>query len=283
MGQLNLRSFMYLDESILNDFLAQIEGGLLDGSITEKVTKTKGMGGSLKLGIPPFVGSVGGNSSATHEFERQIMDAAPARFQRLYSYLETYDLVHPLDNFDLATYSGLNMHEIVEVRGSAKVPTWDELSKEVPELQQLETLEQQRPLLIEAAGVDDHIWEFQAALDEYDRLRELKASIETLLIIEPLYTHYFRFIAKLTPKFLLRKDQYPPIGITILGKIMWKLEDNETLDVMQLVSPTTQLGSLKRDHSLINAHPNGGFDKLISTASIIRYPEIQLLPIALYW
>jgi hypothetical protein len=35
MGKRNLRSFLYLDESVVDDYLSQIEGGILNASMEE--------------------------------------------------------------------------------------------------------------------------------------------------------------------------------------------------------------------------------------------------------
>ncbi len=51
-----LRSFLYLNEDIVDDYLSQLEGGIIEGPYTTKDTTSKGKEGGVGLNKAPKVG-----------------------------------------------------------------------------------------------------------------------------------------------------------------------------------------------------------------------------------
>jgi len=124
-----LRSFLYLDENIVDDYLAQFEGGLVEGPYTSKDTTTgvKGGGANIKIGIA--AGNASASSTSSSEISQTIRETPVAKFTRLYDFLSKDEIIQPLSGFDLAIYGQIEPGEIVEVRGNAKLPQWEHLSK----------------------------------------------------------------------------------------------------------------------------------------------------------
>ena len=132
-----LRSFLYLDENIVDDYLSQLEGGILEGpyTTTDTTTGSKEGSGGLKIGV--VEGSGKGASSSSSVVAQTIRETPVTKFTRLYTLLENEGAIQPLNGFDLDVYNQFHLGEIVEVRGNAKLPQWEHLTKAISDLSSL--------------------------------------------------------------------------------------------------------------------------------------------------
>src|SRR6266567_6919402 len=112
-----LRSFLYLNEDIVDDYLSQLEGGIIEGPYTTKDTTSKGKEGGVGLNIGGASGSGKGNTGSSSEVQQTIRETPAAKFTRLYDLLDNEKLLQPLSGFDLVVYGEIQSGEIVEVRG----------------------------------------------------------------------------------------------------------------------------------------------------------------------
>jgi hypothetical protein len=116
-----LRKFLYLDTALVDDYLSQLEGYVVEGPIdqTDTVKGTKGG----KLGINSVLkaeGSAGAES--TSETRQRRVITPRARFQQLYKLLEEEDSIQPLDAFDPDIVSQLRRGEVLEIEALLRVP-----------------------------------------------------------------------------------------------------------------------------------------------------------------
>src|SRR5688572_29598659 len=97
--KLRLRRFLYLNESLTDEFLAQLEGGLYSEE-SQTVTDTKERGGSLGGRVGPLEGKASKGSAGEETTERTIRQVAEGAFTRLAEHLEEQGALQPLDAFD---------------------------------------------------------------------------------------------------------------------------------------------------------------------------------------
>jgi len=277
MAKYNLRSFLYLDENIVDDYLSQLEGGILEGPYTTKDTTTgsKEGGGGLKIGV--LEGSGKGASSLSSEVAQTIRETPVAKFSRLYKLLEKEEAIQPLNGFDLDVYNQIELGEIVEVRGNAKLPQWEHLTKAISDLSSLIEI---------MKAVDQDPFADNDGSQAYQGFSELiakKAQEDIELIIAPIGSPKFKFVAKLDTARILRRKEELETEVTILGKVRRKLSERETIDIFRIAPRLNQLENLNRTQS---RSIGKGKNKVPSTDTpldeVIKYPAMQLQAIAAY-
>jgi len=277
MAKYNLRSFLYLDENIVDDYLSQLEGGILEGPYTTKDTTTgsKEGGGGLKIGV--LEGSGKGASSLSSEVAQTIRETPVAKFSRLYKLLEKEEAIQPLNGFDLDVYNQIELGEIVEVRGNAKLPQWEHLTKAISDLSSLIEI-------MKAVGQDPFADnDGSQAYQGFSELIAKKAQEDIELIIAPIGSPKFKFVAKLDTARILRRKEELETEVTILGKVRRKLSERETIDIFRIAPRLNQLENLNRTQS---RSVGKGKNKVPSTDTpldeVIKYPAMQLQAIAAY-
>jgi len=277
MAKYNLRSFLYLDENIVDDYLSQLEGGILEGPYTTKDTTTgsKEGGGGLKIGV--LEGSGKGASSLSSEVAQTIRETPVAKFSRLYKLLEKEEAIQPLNGFDLDVYNQIELGEIVEVRGNAKLPQWEHLTKAISDLSSLIEI-------MKAVGQDPFADnDGSQAYQGFSELIAKKAQEDIELIIAPIGSPKFKFVAKLDTARILRRKEELETEVTILGKVRRKLSERETIDIFRIAPRLNQLENLNRTQS---RSIGKGKNKVPSTDTpldeVIKYPAMQLQAIAAY-
>lgn len=138
-----LRTFLYLDDEAASDFLSQVEGGVVEGAYTEKDTMTSGKEGGLSFSVPgtSIGASAKGNRASAIETQRQISDNPQAKFARLYRFLtdevtlDEEDRLTVLNGLDMKSYEGIQVGEIIEVRGAGTLPQWEHLKRAITDFQ----------------------------------------------------------------------------------------------------------------------------------------------------
>lgn len=282
-----LRSFLYRDDDTIDDFLSQIEGGIVEGAYTEKDTRTSGKEGGLSAKLPGtgFGVSGKGNTGKSIETERQILDNSQAKFARLYRYLtdgellDAEDRLTVMNGFDLPVYEGLRVGEIIEVRGIGALPGWEHMKQAVADFQG--TIE-----LMKAFGQDlTADPENQKILNQMTQLAAMSSGESTYLTVKPIGAPNIKIVAKLdSAKLHGRPKSALEAEVTILGKVQRRLQKNEKIDVVRL------LPHLKGfEHLLKSGQPKKGPRGRIETPKtdspideFIPYPAVEVLPIAIY-
>lgn len=126
-----LRQFLYLDQDLVRDFLAQAEGGLYDE--TRELSSSQGQHGlEGRVAAGPLAAGGQRSKSAHAETESVVRQTAPSEFDRLYSYLDAsgvqvYDAVdEPLESLPIgrkdiievdARLRVSGLHQLMDVMG----------------------------------------------------------------------------------------------------------------------------------------------------------------------
>ena len=118
-----LRRFLYLDNQVVNEFLSQLQGGLIElMSETQTANKDRKLGG--KAGVPGtgFGVEVSGGKVIGTSATQSLRESPESAFQRLYSLLEGLDGIQSLDGFDEGIWQQLKKQEVVEISATLDVP-----------------------------------------------------------------------------------------------------------------------------------------------------------------
>lgn len=116
-----LRRFMYLNDDIVGQFLAQVEGGEFDEQrITDQQGSSSGLGLSVKAG--PASAHADRGKSGSSQAETVVRQSGPSRFNRLHSILEADHQLSSLNVADDGIWEQLEMGEIIEAVVTLEVP-----------------------------------------------------------------------------------------------------------------------------------------------------------------
>jgi len=115
-----LRDFLYLDRPMVRDFLAQAEGGAVDKT-TQRQTATGKSGGGARLGAGPVGFNVDKSKAQSLETEAIVRQVAPSEFDRLYTYLESDDLVVLEEVLDSTAVSEIRRKQFLEVDARIRI------------------------------------------------------------------------------------------------------------------------------------------------------------------
>lgn len=116
-----LRRFMYLNDEIVGQFLAQVEGGEFDKQrITDQQSSSSGIGGSLNVRVAS--GHADRGKSGSSQAETVLRQSGPSRFNRLHHVLETEHELSSLNAADDGIWAALEVGEIIEVVVTLEIP-----------------------------------------------------------------------------------------------------------------------------------------------------------------
>jgi len=110
-------------------------------------------------------------------------------------------MIQSLNGFDLEVYNQIQPGEIVEVRGDAKLPQWEHLTKVISDFSGLIEV-------MKAVGQDplaDN--DANQAYQGFSALIAKKVQEEIELIIAPIGSPHFKFVAKLDGARILRRKE----------------------------------------------------------------------------
>lgn len=279
--KLILRNFLYLDETTVDQFLSQLENGLIDGPMTVKDTNSKEASGSAGANLYAFRGQGQITSDASSETERTIRFTPESKFSHLYNLLRDNEYIQPLTGFDEATYQQIEVGEVVEVRGNGRLPQWENLKRTISDMSGL--LE-----IMQLAGQDP--FEDENARLGYEavtRLSSMQGQESTLVMVTPLNAPKFTIAARLDPDGVMRKKEDLEAEITLLGKVQRVLRPGDLpLQVFRLLPELSTLMNSPEGNRAARRASGKRKGSASDTSSpwdeIIKYPAIQVQPIAIY-
>ena len=82
MSKRILRSFLYLDENIVDDYLSQFEGGILEGPYTTTDTTSGSKEGSGGVNLGPLQGAGKGALSSSSETTQIFRETPIAKLRK---------------------------------------------------------------------------------------------------------------------------------------------------------------------------------------------------------
>ncbi len=117
-----LRNFLYLDDRLTSQYLAQLEGGTYEEEAqSERDARNRGGEAGAKLGPLNAKGSKGSGAEANSS--RTMRQTPEGDYRRLEKLLGEEDAVQWLEAFDEGIWSKLKRGEVLQVESVVKVPS----------------------------------------------------------------------------------------------------------------------------------------------------------------
>ena len=113
-----LREFLYLDTSLVDNYLAQVEDGLYNETRQREMGAAGGQG-ELSMNMGVVQGNLGGNGSSEKEAERTYHQTPESRFNRLYEKLQA----RPVEDFSKNLWGDVKRGEVLDVECDLEVPS----------------------------------------------------------------------------------------------------------------------------------------------------------------
>lgn len=122
-----LRQFLYRDDGLVRDFLAQLEGGISrQQRKSRRVSNEAGLSGGLNAGVAQLKAKTGGESF--EEDERLIEQTAASLFEGLHQQLEATKALRIVERLEQKTWTQLKRGDIMEIEVNVQVAGFRKLS-----------------------------------------------------------------------------------------------------------------------------------------------------------
>lgn len=195
-----LREFLYLDESLVDQFVTQIDSGLIESEdVTTSNSKSKGG----KLGLGSVTGNIDADSTSQSSFQRAM--TPESKFNHLFSHLDAtiVDLEHPLG------FSEVVPRSFIEVDCEISIPMLGKVIAQPDEIADIGEMLRMFP------GHDNSV--NQETIDQIRMISNLSGKSIVCMgeVDEGLQTYLF----KLDPKFLKLDLNDIECEAFVLGKV----------------------------------------------------------------
>ena len=273
MGKRILRNFPYLNDAIVDSYLAQLDGEFVVDTFTRKEATSGSKGGGVDVKTPFIGGSAKGDATSSSEVQLIMRETPEIKFTRLYELMTEGKMIQPLNGLDQRIYDQIQLDEIVEVRGKARLPEWEHVKEAISGFSYMVDL-------MKKVGQEDILnAEAEQAYEGFQELASNSDQDETVLIVAPIGSPKFKFVAKLDVECIRGRKERLEVEVTMLGQVLRRLAPGDTIDAYRLLPKMSHLKNLNRVQKRAAA-------KMPSTDTpldeVIRYPAIQIQPIAIY-
>jgi hypothetical protein len=274
------RDFLYLDTSMVDEWLSQQQGGLLDGPYNHKETNTNDKEGGGNIGIPGTgVGLRGGiGVSTSREVEGTYRETPESRFDRLYQLLDNDSAIQNLTIFDTKRFEAIRLGQVVEVAGKAQLTELERMSLMLAELEDLRKRANSWGMNLPVDPQTEQIITMATDLVSTDE------SKGTLLIIKPsgVNTGGVKYVAKLKPSAIrVNKDDLEG-EVLMLGKFIERMDRGQRKPVKELLPHLMTTQSLNHDQRRALAKQWKSGTGNTPLAEAIAGPAMYFRPVAIY-
>ncbi|MEA2192596.1 MAG: hypothetical protein QOI73_2717 [Solirubrobacteraceae bacterium] len=258
-----LRNFLYLDERLTSQYLAQLEGGTYaEEDQSTKDARNRGGEAGAKVGPLAAKGSKG--SAAEEISSRRMRQTAEGDYRRLEKLLDAEDAVQWLDAFDDDIWNGLERGEALRIESVVNVPTFLKYTEMAAEFGPLMELMQTF-----GETVDEETQEAVTGLTQIGQtLKELT------VVARAAGAPKYKFICPLKRQFL-REDMAALDGeCIVVGSLQRRLKAGERYSILDALGmgglPRAERRKAERDM------------KKDMPDSVVSAPAALVTPLAIY-
>jgi hypothetical protein len=259
-----LRQFLYYDESLVEDFLAQLEGGQA-GDVRKREQLQHDGKDEISTGAMPLAAGVQARN-VTQETEAVIRQGRASKFQRLYELLITAgELTEIEDSLDAARWNSVKRGSLLELDIQVMVPQMTRLFADPAAFGNLASL-------IKAINPESIDAEAEKVLDVMSTLSKSGAGDGgTLTAVGNPPQSPYRLVMRLERKFIVPGAELDGEA-TVLVKMARKLKEDDKELVVDLPGLST-LGAELR---------NAMSEATDSEEFTVRGPGAIVVPIAIF-
>ena len=263
------RNFLFLDTSMLDDYLATITGYVVGGAINQVEVEKRGKGG--KAGYKVVEGEI--TSEKSMETKRTLAITDAAKFQQLYELMEQDGLFTYLDSFDRETWDSVGRGDIVEAEITLRVPEAFTLSQVMNDLSPFLDL-------MELIGEDPFADpETRMAFEGFGKLAQWMENKPVPIVGESLGTPGYKFACMLPRKYLRCALTDLQGEATLFGKVKRIIREGSKYDLFSLFPAIgSSLPSLSKQQQ-IKVQKELAEKGL---AEVVHGPAFLVTPLAIY-
>jgi hypothetical protein len=261
------RHFLYINESIVRDFLAQAEGGrYVEEQQRERGDKSRRAG--AKVGAHGLGAEVGAGSIAESERSRVVHQTPASEFQRLVDALTERAALQYLDGFDDQIWQQLRRGEIIEVEAEVSRSPLGQIMGAAAQIQPL----------MDLMGNDPDDAETKEAMEGLAKINGMGGG-NVGVLAHAAGAPEFKFIATLdAPSIAGNLDELDG-ECTMVAKIMRKLRPDETYSWMESLPIFSGMPREMKRQAMKEMSKDAGPDGI---DMLVRAPAAVVTPIALY-
>jgi hypothetical protein len=264
-----LRNFLFLDTATMEDYLATLEGYVIEGTIDQTEVEKKDKSG--KAGYKIVEGGIASEKSTETKQKLAVPDGA--KFQQLYEALEGQHLLQFLDAFDEEIWNELRRGELLEVDAIIRFPKPFMLTQAIEDFS---------PLLdiMAAFGEDSPAHsKDRAAFEGMSAIAKLVEGKPVPILFEAASTPDFTFVANLPRRYLRCQLSDLEGEATVVGKVQRILTKGRKVEVFSLFPAfTSSLPNLSKEQR--RQMQREMVKKELAEA--VKGPAIILAPLAIY-
>lgn len=264
-----LRNFLYLDTSILNDYLSTIEGFIEEGPIDQTEVQTKQKSGTANIKF------VEGNlqSETSTETTQKLARTDASKFNKLYNLLSKNEMSQFLDAFDNEIWSQIRRGEILEIPAIINISKVFKLTQDVQNIPHMIDI-------MRAMGHDPFENEQEAKMfTGINTLGEFAGNQSIPIIFESEATKGYTFVAQLQRQYLKSEILNLEGGADIIGKVQRIIPRGKQEEIFSLIPAFDSFqSSINREQRRKMQNDK----KSNNISEIIKGPAILITPLALY-
>lgn len=271
---MKLRSFLYLDTKIIEDYLAAIDGYSYDEESQAIATSSEKMVGG-KIGANILSGSGAHSGRQEEEVKRSVKISDAAKFDKIYKYLQSineegsrlkyYEFLNEDD------YEKLGRDDYIEVLVTARFSKMKELADSTKGIEELVTMYQEKTnqQIIDKEKAD--------AINAFSALSKLQSG-KIISCIFNFDNGKYPIIAHLDESFFLCQQDRFVVQAYMLCKIVRKIPKGESVKIDEVFERIKKL-SLSREQ---RRQMPKNIDNPDIVRDVIRGPALIVLAIAVY-
>lgn len=219
-----LRNFLYLDERLTSQYLAQLEGGVYDEE-NQSATIGSNRGGEAGATAGPLSARGSRGKSAEEATSRTVRQTPEGNYRRLEKLLDAEDAMQFLDAFDDAIWDTLERGELLRIESQLKVSSVYQLG---------ELAASAGPLMDLMGAFGEPVdRQTQEAVSGMTRINEVLKSVP--VVAHAAGASKYKFICPLKREFLREELSALPGECVVVGALQRRLKQNERYSLLDAI------------------------------------------------
>ena len=263
----NLHSYLYINQRIVDDFISEIDGSIYDEEIVKSKQATS-KDSTIEGGL--YESGLGGRLSQDQNIlsEKRLSYTYAAKVKKIHDFLLKNESLLIIDELDKECFDSLNRGVFFEVVVNARSSKLQQLVSSISMFSDIfSTMEN----LIQTSEED------RAIMKQIQDLRNMKETIDNgiyQLVLNPDGYADVSLIAQIEKNFLLDSIEKINKQCYILCKLQRKIKENEEIEVDAILESVNGLMPFVNEQQNIANPPE--------IKDIVKAPGAFVLPIAIY-
>lgn len=267
---MKLRNFLYVNNKILEDYVAAIEGYVYDEA-TLSDTTTSSKNGDGKIGVKCISAGGGISKEEVSTAVKSVKVSDAAKFDKVYSYLNDEDELKYYEMLDEDIFSELRREDFIEVLVSPRFSKMKELTNTVNQLGNLISTFQ---------GLTDQQLlnaDTQQKIQGFKALERLNPT-DSVTCVFNFEDKKFPLVAKLDNQYFRCEEERFVGEICMLCKVQKKIEKGKSIKLDEIFENFKNMP--------LNREQKRKMPKNIENPKefqdVVKGPAITVIPIAIY-